>query len=237
MELLVKGAAELGLCLTPGQVESFRVYHRELVAWNRRMNLTAIVDSEEAQVRHFVDSLTVARVLTGPVRDHGRMLDVGAGAGFPGLPLKLVFPGMHLSMLDSVGKKTSFLEHMVETLQLEGVDIHNGRAEDLALRPELRESFDVVVSRGVARMRVLMEYTLPYCRVGGIVVTLKKGGIEPEVSDALHAMDVLAGRIREMHGVTVDGLDDGRTLVVVDKVKPTPAKFPRRPGMPAKRPL
>ena len=148
-----------------------------------------------------------------------------------------MFPGMHLSMLDSVGKKTSFLEHMVETLQLEDVDIYNGRAEDLALRPELRESFDVVVSRGVARMRVLMEYTLPYCRVGGIVVTLKKGGIEPEVSDALHAMDVLAGSIREMRGVTVDGLDDGRTLVVVDKVKPTPAKFPRRPGMPAKRPL
>ena len=237
MELLVKGAAELGLCLTPGQVESFRVYHRELAVWNQRMNLTAIVDPEEAQVRHFVDSLTVARVLTGPVRDHGRMLDVGAGAGFPGLPLKLMFPGMHLSMLDSVGKKTSFLEHMVETLGLEDVDIYNGRAEDLALRPELRESFDVVVSRGVARMRVLMEYTLPYCRVGGIVVTLKKGGIEPEVSDALHAMDVLAGSIREMRGVTVDGLDDGRALVVVDKVKPTPAKFPRRPGMPAKRPL
>ena len=233
----MKGAAELGLCLTPGQVESFRVYHREMVAWNQRMNLTAIVDSEEAQVRHFVDSLTVARVLTGPVRDHGRMLDVGAGAGFPGLPLKLMFPGMHLSMLDSVGKKTSFLEHMVETLQLEDVDIYNGRAEDLAMRPELRESFDVVVSRGVARMRVLMEYTLPYCRVGGMVVTLKKGGIEPEVSDALHAVDVLAGRMREMRGVTVDGLDDGRTLVVVDKVKPTPAKFPRRPGMPAKRPL
>jgi 16S rRNA (guanine527-N7)-methyltransferase len=237
MELLVKGAAELGLCLTPRQVESFRVYHRELVAWNRRMNLTAIVDSEEAQLRHFVDSLTVARVLTGPVRDHGRMLDVGAGAGFPGLPLKLMFPGMHLSMLDSVGKKTSFLKHLVETLELEDVDVYNGRAEDLAMRSELRESFDVVVSRGVARMRVLMEYTLPYCRIGGIVVTMKKGGIEPEVSDALHAMDVLAGRIREMRGVTVGGLDDGRALVVVDKIKPTPAKFPRRPGLPAKRPL
>jgi 16S rRNA (guanine527-N7)-methyltransferase len=237
MELLVKGAAELGLCLTPRQVESFRVYHRELVAWNRRMNLTAIVDSEEAQLRHFVDSLTVARVLTGPVRDHGRMLDVGAGAGFPGLPLKLMFPGMHLSMLDSVGKKTSFLKHLVETLELEDVDVYNGRAEDLAMRSELRESFDVVVSRGVARMRVLMEYTLPYCRIGGIVVTMKKGGIEPEVSDALHAMDVLAGRIREMRGVTVGGLDDGRALVVVDKVKPTPPKFPRRPGLPTKRPL
>ncbi|MCE2404629.1 MAG: 16S rRNA (guanine(527)-N(7))-methyltransferase RsmG [Dehalococcoidia bacterium] len=237
MDLLVKGAAELDLRLTPGQVESFRVYHRELVTWNQRMNLTAIVDSEGAQVRHFLDSLTVARVLTDPVRDHGRMLDVGAGAGFPGLPLKLMFPGMHLSMLDSVGKKTSFLEHLVETLELEDVDIYNGRAEDLAMRPELRESFDVVVSRGVARMRVLMEYTLPYCRIGGIVVTLKKGGIEPEVSDALHAMEVLAGRIREMRGVTVDGLEDGRALVVVDKVKPTPAKFPRRPGLPTKRPL
>ncbi len=237
MELLVKGAAELDLHLTPRQVESFRVYHRELAAWNHRMNLTAIVDSDGAQVRHFVDSLTVAKVIPDAVKDHGRMLDVGAGAGFPGVPLKLMFPGMHLSMLDSVGKKTSFLEHLVEILELEDVDVYNGRAEDLAMRPELRESFDVVVSRGVARMRVLMEYTLPYCRVGGIVVTLKKGGIAPEVSDALHAMDVLAGRIREMRGVTVDGLDDGRALVVVEKVKATPAKFPRRPGLPAKRPL
>ena len=237
MDLLVKGAAELGLCLTSGQVESFRSYHRELASWNRRMNLTAIDDPEEVQLRHFVDSLTVAKVLPDAARERGRMLDVGAGAGFPGVPLKLVFPGMHLSLLDSVGKKASFLEHLVDTLGLDDVAVYKGRAEDLAMRPELRESFDVVVSRGVAKMRVLMEYTLPYCRTGGMVVTLKKGGVDTEVSDALHAMEVLAGRMRETRRVAVEGLDDGRVLVVVDKVKPTPAKFPRRPGLPAKRPL
>ena len=164
-------------------------------------------------------------------------MDVGSGGGFPGVPLKLVYPGIHLSLLDSVGKKTSFLRHLVDTLGLEDVEVHTGRAEDLALKPELRESLDVVVSRGVAYMRVLMELTLPFCRVGGSVVTLKKGKIAEEVADSIHAMEVLGGGVRETRGVTVGGLDDGRALVVVDKVKPTPAKFPRRPGLPTKHPL
>jgi 16S rRNA (guanine527-N7)-methyltransferase len=237
MELLVKGAARIDLHLTGEQIGAFQRYYQELIAWNARMNLTAIVDYREAQRLHFLDSLTTSLVLPAAVREQGRILDVGSGGGFPGVPLKLAFPGIHLSLMDSVGKKTSFLNHLVAALELEDVDVYTGRAEDLALRPELRESYDVVVSRGVASMRVLMELTLPYCRVGGQVVTLKKGDITSEVADSIHAMEVLAGRIREMRGVSVEGLDDGRVLVVVDKVKPTPAKYPRRPGLPAKRPL
>lgn len=237
MELLVEGAAELNLRLSQQQVETFGKYYRELVSWNQRMNLTAIVDYEEAQLKHFLDSLTAALVLPEDVKAQGRLLDMGAGGGFPGIPLKVAFPGIRLALLDSVAKKTSFLKHVVEVLQLADVEVYTGRAEELALDPRLRESFDVVVSRGVASMRLLMEFTLPFCRVGGIVVTFKKGEIGPEMVASLHSMEVLGGRIRETSGVNVKGLQDGRGLVVVDKVKPTPAKFPRRPGLPSKHPL
>ena len=237
MELLVKGATELDLHLTPQQIEGFQQYYRELMSWNQRMNLTAIVDQREAELKHFVDSLTIARMLPDNIRAHGRVVDIGSGGGFPGIPMKLAFPDIHLTLLDSVAKKTAFLTHLVEALELADVEVYTGRAEDLALNPELRESFDIAVSRGVAAMRVLMELTLPFCRLGGFVVTFKKGDIEPEVATSLHAMEVLGGRIRETRGVEVDGLADGRALVIVDKVRPTPAKFPRRPGLPKKQPL
>lgn len=237
MELLERGARALNLRLSQCQIKGFQDYYREMIAWNRRMNITAIVNYEEAQLKHFLDSLTVAMVLPEEARSHGRVLDIGSGGGFPGIPLKLAFPTIRLTLLDSVAKKTSFLRHLLEALGLNDVEVYTGRAEDLALDPDLRESFDVVVSRGVARMRVLMEITLPYCRVGGIVVTAKKGEIDSELVASLHAMEVLGGGIRETRGVNLEGLQDGRALVVVEKVRPTPAKFPRRPGMPAKHPL
>ncbi len=237
MKLLLEGVRELDIHLTPQQVEMFQRYYQELMSWNERMNLTAIVDFNEAQIKHFVDSLTTSLVLSESTKANGRVVDVGSGSGFPGVPLKIAFPGMRLTVLDSVAKKTSFLDHLVSTLGLGDVEVYTGRSEDLALKPGLRESFDLAVSRGVASMRVLMEYTLPFCRVGGIVVTLKKGDIGLEVEAALHAMDVLGGRVRETRAVNVMGLMDARALVVVEKVKVTPPKFPRRPGLSAKRPL
>ena len=243
MELLVKGASELDVCLDSEQIERFQAYYLELISWNQRMNLTAIVDYQEAQLKHFLDSLTVSLVLSDRVKAHGRVVDIGSGGGFPGIPLKVAFPGIHLTLMDSVGKKTAFLEHLVSVLGLTEVEVYTGRAENLALNrqgqesPQLRESFDVAVSRGVASMRILMELTLPYCRMGGNVVTFKKGEIGSEVIESLHAMEVLGGRIRETRGIDVEGLRDGRALVVVDKIRPTPDKFPRRPGLPAKHPL
>ena len=237
MEFLISGVRELDLNLTPDQVERFQVYYEELQSWNRRMNLTAIVDYRETQVKHYLDSLTTSLVMAEGVKLRGRVVDIGSGGGFPGVPLKLAYPGINLALLDKVGKKASFLTHLVGALGLEGAEVYTGRAEDLAHDSELRESFDLVVSRGVASMRVVMEITLPYCKVGGTVVTLKKGEIGPEVEASLHAMDVLGGQIRETRGVTLEGLEDGRALVVVEKVKPTPSKFPRRPGLPSKRPL
>ena len=201
------------------------------------MNLTAIVDYQDAQVKHFLDSLTVAMVIPEDVKANGRLVDIGSGGGFPGMPLKVAFSGMHVTVVDSVSKKAGFMDHLAQTLGLDGFEVCAGRAEDLAQDSRLRESFDVVVSRGVAAMRILMELTLPYCRVGEIVVTMKKGSFSSEVEASLHAMDVLEGGIRETRSVDMDGLRDGRALVVVEKLKPTPTKFPRRPGLPAKHPL
>ena len=234
LPLLRRGLEELGFSLTPRQLEQFEVYYHELMDWNSRMNLTAVKDYEGVQVRHFLDSLTA-----GPYLGEGTesLLDIGAGAGFPGVPLKIAFPQLKLTLVDSVGKKTGFLRHVVEELGLEDVEVHTGRAEDLACHPTARESFDVVVTRGVAVMQVLMELTLPFCRTGGMVMTWKKGDLEPEIAASLHAMEVLGGRLREVVVVNAEGLRDGRVIVLVDKVKASPAKYPRRPGLPQKRPL
>ena len=237
MELLALGARELGINLSARQIALFQRYYQELVSWNQRMNLTAIVDYREAQIKHFLDSLTPSLVLSEDMKARGHIVDIGSGGGFPGVPLKLVFPSMRLTLLDSVAKKTSFLTHLVKTLGLVDVEVYTGRSEDLALRSGVRESFDLAVSRGVASMRVLMEYTLPFCRVGGIVVTLKKGDISSEIEAAQHAMHVLGGRLGEIRDVDLEGLRDSRAVVVVEKIKPTPSKFPRRPGLSAKHPL
>ena len=237
MQTLADGAPRLGLTLTPRQLEQFQVYQRELAAWNRRANLTAITGETEVQSRHFLDSLTLC--LAVPPADLPALstIDVGAGAGFPGLPVKLAFPEVRLTLADSVAKKTRFLHHLVTTLGLASVDIRTGRAEELAHDPQLRESFDLALARGVAKLPVLLEYTLPFCRTGGRVVAWKHGGIAQELSDAEAAAPVLGGEITAVHPINLPGLNDDRILVVAEKVDSTPTRYPRRPGIPAKRPL
>ena len=236
MELLDLGAAELGLGLTPQQLEQFETYYRELADWNRRVNLTAITEYREVQVKHFLDSLSVYLAFPKGPTGSIRLIDVGTGAGFPGLPLKLALPEIHLVLVESVGKKSRFLEHLVEVLGLSSVEVHTGRAEELAHQPDLRESFDLAVSRGVAKLPVLLEYTLPFCTVGGRVALLKRG-IEQELAEATAALGALGGRLGDIYPVQVPGLNDGRVILSVDKVEATPDKYPRRPGLPAKRPL
>ena len=236
MAILARGAIELGVELSPRQLEQFETYYRELADWNQRVNLTAIVEYEEVQVRHFLDSLTVLKALPDGPPTSLRIVDVGAGAGFPGLPLKLAFPEIHLVLVESVGKKARFLEHLVDVLGLSGVEVLAKRAEELAHRAELRESSDLAVSRGVARLATLLEYCLPFCRLGGRTVLLKRG-IEQELVGASHALEALGGHPAGVFPVRVTGLTDGRVVLVVDKVNATPDQYPRRPGMPAKRPL
>ena len=237
METLENGFSRLGLDLSSVVARQFKTYHRELVEWNSRINLTAITDCREVQVKHFLDSLSVAAALSETVKRSGRLVDVGSGAGFPGLPLKLVYHGMHVTTVESSAKKSAFISHVVEVLGAENVEICAQRAELLARQPDYRETFDAAVTRGVASLRVASELSLPFCRLGGIAIAMKKGDIRREVEEASHAIDLLGGRLREILAVDAPGLEDGRALVVIDKVKPTPETYPRRPGMPGKRPL
>lgn len=237
MELLAQGIVELGVDLSQHQLDQFETYYRELVDWNQRMNLTAITEYGEVQVKHFLDSLTLLLAVESAKIPGSRVIDVGAGAGLPGVPLKIVFPDIGLTLADSVGKKTRFLQHLVEVLGLTSVDIFTGRAEELARRPDLREGFDLALARGVARLPALLEYTLPFCKIGGKVVAWKHGGIEQELADAKAATGVLGGRLDAVYPVSITGLTDDRILVVVDKLRPTPEQYPRRVGLPAKQPI
>jgi 16S rRNA (guanine527-N7)-methyltransferase len=236
MELLEAGVKEWGLSLTPQQVQAFEFYYQQLIDWNERVNLTSITDYEEVQVKHFLDSLSCLQVLTD-VAPAMRGIDIGAGAGFPGLPLRIACPQMRLTLLEATRKKVQFLEHMVKELGLRDVQVIEGRAEELGRQAGHREVYDVALARAVAELSVLLEYALPLLKVEGIFVAQKGGEIEGEVEAAAAAMNLLGGRLKEVREVRLPGLDDARHLVVVEKVARTPDKYPRRPGMPGKRPL
>ena len=238
MEPLVAGAQELHITLTDRHLDSFETCYREMVDWNQRFNLTAITDWEGVLVRHFLDSLSCLKALPRKSLAAGaRVIDVGTGAGFPGLPLKLVCPEMQLTLLEATGKKVTYLEHMVRVLGLKGVKIVHGRAEELGRDPAHRERYDWALARAVAEMPVLAEYLLPLARVGGAMLAQKGEGAAAEVHAAEAAINTLGGRVRQLVPVELRGLAETRHLVVVDKVAATPEKYPRRPGVPQKRPL
>ena len=233
MEKLIDGALHLGLSLTGQQVERFQLYYDELVDWNRKMNLTAIVDYEEVQVKHFLDALTLTMVLSDAP---SKVADIGTGAGLPGIALKIAYPNIELTLIDSTQKKALFLDHIVATLELDGVSVVTGRAEELAHDAQYREHFDAVLARGVAKLASLAELTLPFCAVGGAFIAMKNWPPDTEVDEAERSLNVLGGRLRQTVRIGLGGLED-RSLVVIDKVKPTPEKYPRRSGVPQKRPL
>ena len=238
MERLITGVEKLGLSLNREQIRQFEVYCREMLDWNQRVNLTAITDYEEVQTRHFLDSLTIYSVLDKSQScENLNILDVGTGAGFPGIPLKITIPDIKLTLIEATGKKTEFLNYVVSVLGLENVKITTGRAEELAHRAEYRAGFNVVVSRAVASLATLAELTLPFCPTGGTVIAPKKGDVRKEVEEALRAIDTLGGSLHEVRLVELDELTDDRYLVIIDKVSPTPDKYPRRPGIPEKRPI
>jgi len=237
MKLLAGGALELGIKLTDGHVAQFETYYRELHQWNQRVNLTAITECSEVQIKHFLDSLTCCLAIPEGPPAAGKIVDIGAGAGFPGLPLKLVFPDFQLTLSDSVGKKTAFLRHLLQVLELPEVVVLTARAEQLGRAPETRERFDLVLARGGAKLPELLEYALPLCRVGGKVVAWKHGGIQQELESAQRALQLLGGRWGQIVPVAITGLTDNRILVTVEKISATPTEYPRRPGLPRKQPL
>ena len=238
MQKLIRDAEQLGIVLSSEQVRQFQLYYEELVEWNKRINLIAITAYDEVQVKHFLDSLTLVPALRDMPWAKGdfALLDVGTGAGMPGIPMKLFLPRIRLVLLDSVAKKTAFLKHVVGRLGLEHVEVVTGRAEEVAHQPDYREKFELVVSRALSKLSTAAELTLPFCRQGGFFIAQKKGPVEEELSRAARAIDILGGKVKEVRKVDMESLE-GRSLVIVEKVSATPERYPRRTGVPAKRPL
>ena len=236
MEKLKGTDEKMGIFLTSYQMEMFRDYHSELVEWNKRINLTGINDFEEVQIKHFLDSLTVATVIRN-MKKNLKIADIGTGAGLPGIPLKIVFPDMYLTLIEATLKKARFLEEVASKLRLKDIEIIAERAETVAHDIKHREKFDVAVSRAVASMPSLAEMMLPFCNIGGCCIVQKKGDINREVEQSQRAIALMGGRLREVKPVEIKELSDARWLVVIDKVQSTPENYPRRPGMPEKRPI
>ena len=238
MEILSEQAGRLGLQLSSEQLEQFGEYSRLLAEGNKRANLTSVTDPAEVQVRHHLDSLTA--VLALPEWPDGlRVVDVGAGAGFPGVPLKIAFPGIRLTLVESVGKKTTFLAELVERLGLDDTEVLTTRTEELARVEGYRGQFDVALARGVGAMPVLIEYALPLCKGHGRLLAWKGKDGPAEAEGSANALMELGGEIAGIHSVDAlsPPLPSDRWLVCVEKVRRTPGRYPRRVGVPAKQPL
>ncbi|HEY8489964.1 MAG TPA: 16S rRNA (guanine(527)-N(7))-methyltransferase RsmG [Dehalococcoidia bacterium] len=241
MEILRHGAAALGLQLTDQQVERFRTYYQALLEGNRRVNLTTVTDAEGVQRRHFLESLAVGAALhrhgIRPWGTPARFLDVGAGAGFPGLPIRLADAAVRLVLLEATAKKAAFLSHLTTRLGLGEVAVLAERAETAARDPAHRESYDIVLARAVAPLPALLELTLPFLRTGGVLAAPKGSGAAQEVAASARALRELGGRLRLSEPLPVPDGGPQPVLVLVEKVAPTPERYPRRPGVPTKRPL
>ena len=239
MRKLIEGAGKLGIKLNTRQVKQFELYYRELIEWNKKINLTAITDYSSVQVKHFLDSLTITLALSEEevASPDFKIVDIGTGAGFPGVPLRILFPEPRLVLLEPTTKKTAFLHHIIRKLELQNVEVLNNRAEEAAHLPAYREQFALVLSRAVALLPTLVELTLPFCRIGGRFIGQKKGEIDQEITGAKKAIAVLGGRLDQTKKIELDEFTDARYLVIIDKISSTPDKYPRRPGVPKRRPI
>jgi 16S rRNA (guanine527-N7)-methyltransferase len=236
MDQLAARARELfNLHLTAGQLQALFTYERELLDWNAKFNLTALRDADSIRTKHFLDSLSCS--LAWGRKTPRRLVDVGTGAGFPGLPLKILYPAMHLTLIESVGKKAMFCEHMVRLLEMDHVEVIKARAEDVGCMAEHRERYDWAVARAVANLRVLAEYLLPLVRVGGTGLAMKGESGPAEAQSADHAFALLGGRLQQLIPVDLPGVADDRYLILVHKSAATPPRFPRKAGSPLKSPL
>lgn len=233
---LKTAAAELfGIKLTPEQLGLFEAYLSELTDWNTRMNLTSITEPDAVRVKHFLDSLSVAR--SGLLKPQARVIDIGSGAGLPGLALHLACPGLHTVLLEATGKKITFLDHVIQTLGLSNIRTLHARAEDAGHISHHRAHYDLVLARAVARLPVLVEYLLPFARVGGHCVAMKGATAHDEVKDAETALRLLGGQVVSVEQIVLPGVEDQRYLIVIEKLKSTPGMYPRKAGTPSKSPL
>jgi 16S rRNA (guanine527-N7)-methyltransferase len=226
---------EKGISLTEQQEKQFETYFKTLVEWNEKMNLTAITDQAEVYLKHFYDSITASFYFDFTKPFH--LCDVGAGAGFPSIPLKIVYPHIHVTIVDSLNKRISFLNHLANELNLENVHFIHDRAETFGVNPNHREAYEVVTARAVARMSVLSELCLPLVKVGGYFIAMKAAHAKDELEMGQKAITTLGGKMEKMFTFTLPIEESERNILVIKKEKQTPKKYPRKPGTPGKTPI
>ena len=237
MEILLKGAEKLGLGLNTKQIERFELFQTELLSWNENLNLTSLKTSSLVQSKHFLESISSYNLIKDIYPNHLSLLDLGSGAGFPGIPLKIIDENIDLCLVESIKKKANFLTYISWQLGLNNVTIISDRAETIAKEPKDRESFDVVVSRAVARLDTLLELALPLVKIGGLFIAHKSINVQSEISSAKKALALLGGELSRVQEVHIKDILGPSTLVVYKKVKRSPRIYPRKPGVPKKNPL
>lgn len=241
-QLLMDGAKEYGAILNQEQLDRFIKYKDILKEWNEKINLTAIEDDKDIVLKHYIDSLSIVPYIKNLLlADSGspspsRLMDVGTGAGFPGVPLKIVFDKLDVTLFDSLEKRIKYLNTVIDELGLKGIGTVHGRAEDYGVKPDFRERFNIVVARAVANLPVLLEYCLPFVKVGGTFIAMKGSNIE-EVDASKRALDVLGGKLEEVKELTLPFSDMKRNIIIIKKFRQTATKYPRKAGKPAKEPL
>jgi 16S rRNA (guanine527-N7)-methyltransferase len=235
IEMFQTSLKEKGIELSEKQLAQFETYFKLLVEWNEKMNLTAITEKEEIYLKHFYDSVTAAFYFD--FKRDITVCDVGAGAGFPAIPLKICFPEIKLTVVDSLNKRIGFLEHVANELGLENISMYHDRAETFAHKQEFRQQFDLVMARAVARLSVLSELCLPLVKKGGHFLGMKGANLPGEVRDGEKAVQLLGGKIQDIYSFSLPIEESERNIVIIEKVKETPKKFPRKPGTPNKSPI
>lgn len=224
---------KINLMLDDKQIQDFYCYMNELIEWNKNINLTAITEEKEIIKKHFIDSLTIFKYLNS----NDKIIDVGTGAGFPGIPLKIADETFDITLLDSLNKRILFLDNVIEKLKLKNIKTIHSRVEDAAINPQYREKYDIATSRAVAQLNVLLEYLLPLVKVGGKCICMKGGNVEEELENSKKALEILGGKVEKIESFELPNSDIKRNIIIIKKVSHTPKAYPRKAGTPSKKPL
>jgi len=236
--ILIDGAQKIGITLNKEQINKFSRYLELLVQWNQKINLTSLKTPQKIIIKHFLDSISCIKIISKYTNIEGiSVIDMGTGAGFPGVPIKIVCPSINLSLLEARKKKTVFLEKIIEEMNFQQVEILNGRAEAIGKCPDYREKYDIALSRAVALLNTLSEYCLPFVRVGGLFIAQKGRSYKKEIDKSLRTIQLLGGELIGVENIRIPFINQERYLLVIKKIKDTPSEYPRKEGLPQKRPL